>query len=264
MNLRGLRILNTRPLHQGLELHEAIANAHGISIQLPMLAIEPTSTDWLHHLPDLYQVQQAIFISTNAVNFFFKALNQPWPKTIKTITIGKASAQTLQHWGINHDESPPIADSHHLLQIDSLQNIRQQTILLVKGKHGRTEIEDNLIKRGALLVPLDVYERVLPHLSSKYVQSLWHDGQVDIILITSEQSLQHLLMMFGEQAKAWIMKTPCMVISERLEKAALNAGMQKVLVSRYDAILSSLQTWAELKDNEHDDRKNNPTRKKTF
>ena len=45
-NLNGLRVLNTRPEQQAIPLAEAIKKAGGISINLPIITIEPTDTTW--------------------------------------------------------------------------------------------------------------------------------------------------------------------------------------------------------------------------
>lgn len=246
MSLNGLRVLNTRPLGQAEGLSQAILNAGGISILLPTLAIEATPNTWLNQLPDLTSIQHAIFISTNAVNYFYKELKQQsisWPATIHTTAIGKASAAALAKWNIRIDPLPLIADSENLLQLDLLQQVKNQTILLVKGEDGRMDITNTLLTRGGHLISLAVYRRVLPSIDPQHLQSLWHHDAVDIILFTSQQSMLNIFTLFGEDARAWLCSKTCIVISERLEKAALNLGMRRVIVSRYDTILNTLEHY---------------------
>ena len=246
MNLNGLRVLNTRPLEQGLALHQAIMNAGGVSIHLPALAIVPTTTDWLKTLPDLTSITHAIFISTNAVTHFYAALKQQqlvWPSTIQTTAIGSASAKALTTHHIRVDYMPSIADSEHLLQLNKLQQVRNQTIVLVKGDGGRMDIQRTLLQRGAHLIALDVYRRVLPDTSPTFLHSLWHDKLVDIILFTSQQSIHNLLVLFGEKARSWLCNIPCVVISERLAEAARHIGMRTIIVSSYDSLLNTLEQY---------------------
>ncbi len=243
MNLRGRRILNTRPLDQGLALSQAIHDAGGLSIDLPALVIEPTSREWLNDLPDLARVHHAIFISSNAVNYFFATLNAEqlvWPATIQTTAMGKATALALEKRKIRVDNIPSIADSDHLLQLNTLQQVQNQTILLVKGVGGRTEITNTLLTRDARLTSLEVYHRALPNKMPQHIYSLWQDNLVDIILFTSEQAIHNIFTLFGEEARGWLCKIPCVVISERLAIAASLLGMQTITVSRYDTILSAL------------------------
>ena len=243
MTLKGLRILNTRPKAQSLELEQAIIRAGGVSVSLPTLAIEPNSLSWLDRLPPLSQVNQAIFISANAVDYFFKGLTSPLPKTIEITCIGKACAESLKKWHIHANHMPLIADSTHLLQLSALQKISGQTILLIKGDNGRPLIEQTLLMRGAVVIPLAVYRRILAPSQPDYVRSLWQEEKVDMILITSEESLHNLFTLLGEEALPWLCHTPCMVISERLADVARQAGIQNVWVSPYDALIPSLQQF---------------------
>lgn len=244
--MNGLRILNTRPLEQGLALHQSILDAGGISIQCPTLAIEPTPQEWLNALVPLSQVQYAIFISANAVLYFYTVLEQQqilWPSTIQTLAIGNATAEALKKWRIRVDYQPLEANSEHFLKLKVLQKIKNQTLLLVKGEGGRVSIQNTLMEREANLISLNVYRRVLPYPPPTIVHSLWQERLVDIILFTSEQSIKNLFILFGEDAHAWLCNIPCVVISERLAKAAYQMGMQTVIVSRYDMVLNTLEKY---------------------
>lgn len=244
--LKGLRVLNTRPLEQGQHLSRAIHEAGGISLDFPSIAIEPTPTDWLKILPNLTNVHYAIFISANAVQFFYKTLKQyqlKWPAFIKTIAIGQASAAQLANYNVPVNYIPLVADSEHLLQISALQDVEHQTFLLIKGVGGRTTIRDTLLQRGANVVTLDVYRRTFPHVSSEIIYSLWHDKTVDIILFTSQQAIQNLFTLLGKDAHAWLCKTPCLVISARLAKEASQLGMQKIIICNYETVLATLEQY---------------------
>ena len=246
MTLKGLRVLNTRPKEQSQDLEQAITQAGGVSIPLPTLAIEPKPLLWLNSLPPLDTVNHAIFISANAVNYFFKGLGMTLPKTIEITCIGKACTDALKKWHIHCDHMPLIADSTHLLDQSALQNVSEQTILLIKGDNGRPLIEQTLTIRGAQVIPLAVYRRTLAPQQPDFVRSLWQDEKVDMILITSSESLHNLFTLFGEDARIWLCKIPFMVISDRLAELVHQAGIQDVWVSPYDALISSLQQF---KDN---------------
>lgn len=244
--LKGLCVLNTRPLEQSVSLHQAICDAGGVSIDLPAIAIEPTTPDWLKTLPNLNNIHQAIFISANAVTHFYTTIEQKqltWPSTIQTTVIGKASAAALATWNIRIDNMPSIADSKHLLQLNTLQHVKNQTILLVKGAEGIMDISNTLLARGADLISVDVYQRVLPKIRPKDVHSVWHDNQVDIILFTSKQAIHNIFALFGETGRSWLCSKPCIVLSERLAEMAFLQGMQTIIVSRYDNLLNTLEHY---------------------
>ena len=245
--LEGLCILNTRPLPQGHQLSEAIMNAGGSSIELPAIEIKPTTTEsWLNLLPPLNNVRQAIFISTNAINYFFSGLQKNailWPTSIPITTIGHASANALKAWHLNAANIPSMADSEHLLQLECLQQVKDQTILLIKGEGGRMDIISTLVKHGASLVSLNVYRRALPNIPPQSLKAVWHNDAVDIILLTSHAAIQNLFLLMGKEAHGWLRNTPCLVISKRLADMAALFGMRTIIVSRYDTILDTLERY---------------------
>lgn len=242
-SLQGLRILNTRPKKQGQKLADLITKAGGISIDCPSIEIQASPYDWMDTLPDLYSVDQAIFISANAVDYFFQQFQSQakiWPEQINVIAIGDASAQALNAYGISAHHIPAMADSEHLLALPCLQSLNEQSILLVKGEGGRPLIEQELLKKKAQVLALPVYQRILPTLPLGFTHSLWRDDAVDIILLTSEQSMHHLFALFSPDAHAWLRSKPCFVISERLAHIATSLGINKVRVSPPDSIINSL------------------------
>ena len=142
------------------------------------------------------------------------------------------------------DHIPPIADSEHLLQLPVLQKIDHQMILLIKGEEGKEDIEKTLTARGAHLIPLATYRRVLPEVSQIDIDSLWQNDLVDIILFTSEQGIKNMFSFFKDDtARAWLCSKPCIVISERLAEAAFMLGMRAIIVSRYDVILNTFEQY---------------------
>jgi uroporphyrinogen-III synthase len=240
--LHGLRVLNTRPQGQNEALSQAIRDAGGIAIELPTIKIQGTKT-WLSLLPDLNSVHKAIFISANAVAHCFSLLAQkqiPWPEAIEVIAIGKGSAKALQQFNIRVDIVPEYTDSEHLLALSTLAHPYQQNIILFKGEGGRPLIEETLKHKGANLYTLCVYLRTLPKISHQFIKSIWHDDLVDIILLTSEQSMNHLFQLFDEEAHAWLRNKACLVISERLAQVASSMGIKTIIHSHPDKMMDSL------------------------
>ena len=241
--LNGLRILNTRPKKQARALSIEINKAKGVAIECPTLEIEATDKGWVDSLPDLNTVGYAIFISANAVHLCFnqlKSKNISWPPNIKVIAIGKASAKALSTFNIRVDKMPDKSDSEHLIALNILQELKKQTVLLFKGEGGRALIEESLFQRGALVISINVYKRVLPTFSPQLIASIWRDNLVDIILLTCEQSIYHIFKMFGQEAHSWLKEKPCVVISERLAKIAASFGMEKIIISHPEKMMNTL------------------------
>lgn len=246
MNLKGLHVLNTRPLNQARALSQEIEDAGGISIECPALEIRPKAKTWFAKLPDLTKVNKAIFISANAVNYFFTILKQEkyqWPSTIKLIAVGEATAAALQKQGVRADFIPTRADSETLLNLPTLQKPKDELILLIKGEQGRNLIAETLKARGAQLHSCEVYKRILPKTDPQQLDSLWQNETVDIILFTSQQAMHNLFILFGKKARAWLCSTPCLVISKRLAEEAALLGIQTIIVAEPKMILIRLHQF---------------------
>ncbi|MFI4918262.1 MAG: uroporphyrinogen-III synthase [Legionellales bacterium] len=246
-SLHGLRILNTRPKAQAQMLSKSIIDAGGLVIECPTLQITATDQHWLDLIPDLRLVDQAIFISANAVHFCFRLLREKkinWPAQIKVIAIGYGSARALHDHAITVNEVPELPDSEHLLALKTIQSLKNQTVLLFKGEGGRTLIEDTLVQRGATLLKLLVYQRGVPKTGHQFIESIWRDDLVDMILITSEQSLINLFHIFGKAAHNWLQSKACLVISDRLADSAALFGMSRIIISHPQQMMKTLFDYA--------------------
>ena len=244
LKLKGLRILNTRPKQQASLLSNAIFEAGGVSIELPTLEIKESSNNWIDSLPRLELIQQAIFISANAVNYFFTKLSQDkviWPPNIQITAMGQGTAKALQSFDLSAHHVPEVADSEHILALDHLQNIQHLPILLIKGQGGLGLIDENLRFRGADLHTIEVYYRALPLKNEEYTYSLWHDDRVDIIIFTSQQTMLNLFELLGANAHSWIIDKPCLVISQRLAMTAASLGIKNINTCHYNDILTTLE-----------------------
>ena len=242
-SLHGLRILNTRPKDQAQSLNHSIKEAGGIFIDCPTLEIIASSNNWIKLLPSLHQVHHAVFISPNAVHHGFSQLNEharAWPSHINVIAIGQTTAVALKKLNIHVHDIPDIPNSEHLLKLVSLQDLKNQTVLLFKGEGGRTLIEECLLQRKANLISLSVYQRVMPKIGQQFINSLWRDDLVDIILLTSEQSIHNIFKMFCKEAHNWIQNKTCLVISDRLATSASLFGIKKIIISHPHRMLSAL------------------------
>ncbi|WP_133139241.1 uroporphyrinogen-III synthase [Legionella genomosp. 1] len=247
-SLQGLRILNTRPRKQAQTLSKEIEAAGGIAVECPTLEIEACDTAWLSSLPGLEQVQHAIFVSPNAAQISMQHLREKqlrWPSDINVIAVGHGTARTLEEFNIQVNAIPTVPDSEHLLALKSLQTLKDQTILLFKGEEGRTLIEESLLQKGANLFSVPVYRRVMPQMDEQFMKALWRDDLVDIILLTSEQSMHNLFKMLGMDAHPWLQQKPFLVISQRIAEKAASLGIKKIILSHPERMLETLYTYAE-------------------
>lgn len=223
----NLKILNTRPAPQNRSFTALLEQQGWISIECPALEIE-----YLHPAPVMLPalIHQMIFTSHHAVYGFFERFHTLLPATIHAI--GTATAKTLASYGMHHCIVPTEQTSEGLLKAPSLQDVTHQNIVLVKGVGGRDLIESTLIQRGAHVDCLDVYRRKVPDALKASIETLWKNDGVDIVLYTSEESMNHLLHMDIEsdlRIRNWLLNKPALVISERLALVAQKKGFSRIL-----------------------------------
>lgn len=243
IDLDGLRVLNPRPQHQAADLTRMIQTAGGVAVEFPTLDIENLPIEWITTLPPLSDFQTAIFVSVNAVTAFFAALrctHLEWPASIQIIAIGKGTASALAKQGMTQIQMPAIADSEHLLDLPALQNIQNQTLLLITGEKSRPLLETALSQRGADIRKVVVYRRTLPKKNLQFTQALWHDDAVDIILMLSQEAIDNLFVLFEDDARTWLTSKPWIVISPRLVDIAQTYHVRTVILSPYNEILTTL------------------------
>lgn len=247
-SLHGLSVLNTRPKHQAKTLSQQIEKAGGQAIEYPALEIKPPQNNWLGSLPNLNTAQFAIFVSPNAVNYCFNVLRTKkivWPSQILTFAIGQSTARALNEYHIPVSGIPILPDSEHLLQLPELAELNQQTVLLFKGEGGRDVIENDLTRQGTKIFVHVVYQKKIPPFCPHLTQSIWQENQVDIILFTSEQSMQNLFTMFGKEALDWLWNKPCVVLSQRLARTASRLGIKNIIISHPENIMDALFDYSQ-------------------
>lgn len=229
--LQGLRVLNTRPHHQAHLLKQTIEALGATTIECPALEILPSANDWDKSLSFPLPYDLVFFISTNAVHYFFERIPASlWPKTMLTLAIGPSTLQALLKKDIVAQQSAGTT-TESLLQLPCLQQLRSQRALIIKGKGGRTLLAQTLLSKHASVNELVVYERALPTISPLFIKEIWQDDGIDIILFTSQQSMEQVFTLFGKAAYAWLQNKPCLVVSQRLANIAHEMGVKRVFIT---------------------------------
>ena len=237
-----MRILNTRPSGQNLEISAAINKSGNIAIDLPTLEINATSNAWLKNMPDLGEIDYAIFTSPNAVKYYFSEISTTnWNNQIQVIAIGNATLSTLKSHNINALFTPKEASSESLLELCCLQDVKNKNIILITGTTGRDLIYNTLTQRGATLTVLKVYKTCLPKYNYQDLKELWQKQNVDLILYTSQQSMYNLFTLFDEQAHPWLRSILSIVISQRLSQTATQLGIQNIKICSYNNIIETIK-----------------------
>ena len=240
--LQGQRVLVTRPEGQAAGLINALTQAGAEVIHYPVLKIEATEDNPTKQaiLSDLSQFEAVIFISTNAVRFTAQSIQRhsiDLPSSIQCLAIGQATSAALQQQLGNSALFPQnAADSESLLKLEVLQQnkIDGHKILIVRGEGGRETLKQQLQQRGAEVQYLELYRRISPQFNTKNpnpLPSLLKKGRVDLVTVTSGQSLEYLTELAADQ-KSLLKALPLLVPSARIAELAQRSGFKKLIQSR--------------------------------
>ena len=237
--LAGRGILVTRPAHQADHLCRLIEAAGGRPIRFPVLEIRPSADPdaaaaALGRLAD-YDV--AVFVSANAVQQAVAAMGpRPWPSRVEIAAIGAATAQALMAQGLVVTHCP-VADftSEALLALPALQGLAGRRVLILRGDGGRDQLRDTLRARGAEVDYLEVYRRCLPEADSAPLLDRWRSGEIDAVMVTSNESLRNLTTIVGTLGKPLLRATPLIVPNARTAALARELGISDRLRIAADA-----------------------------
>lgn len=244
--LTGVRVLVTRPVEQAEELCRLIEAQGGIAVRFPTIAITATNhtQDIQQRLTNLDAVDWLIFVSRNAVNFALKANNGKitFNKT-RIAAIGKATAEALNKSGLNVDLVPSLGfDSEALLMMPELQQVKGQSVLIVRGVGGRETLASVLTERGAMVEYLDVYQRIVPNVDDSELCQLLTERHLNILTATSGEVLENLLTMVTKSYHSLLFDLPLIVVSDRIKQLATDLGFKHIAISSpsNEAILKAI------------------------
>ncbi len=248
--LAGVRVLVTRPAHQAEPLAQLIEAAGGEAIRFPTLEIAaPRDTAALERrLAALDDFDLAIFISPNAVTQALAHLRGRLPARLVVAAIGRGTAQALAQAGITAVIAPPDgSDSEALLALPPLQHVAGKHIVIFRGEGGRELLGNTLVARGAEVEFAECYRRVRPATDAAPLGARLLAGGIDIVTVTSVESLRNLHAMLDAAARERLRRTPIVVVGPRQAAAARALGIltepQLAQAASDAAILDAIKTW---------------------
>ena len=248
LGLPGRSVVITRPAHQAKKISEQLQHAGARVIGFPLLDIvepsNPAKCD--HQLQNASQYDFLIFTSPNAVDQALSKLSGKIAAGINIAAVGKKTAQSLVRHGITVSVVPSTAfNSEALLACPELQSISGASIAIVRGEGGRGLLRDTLVQRGARVDYVDVYRRICPADNLLPLVKFQEQGGLDIIVLTSVESLHHLFRL--GKGQLWLNKVTLLVGSERIAgvvEQTTHTGQVLVAPDPSDeSIFSCLQYW---------------------
>lgn len=249
--LAGINILVTRPAHQSAFLAQGIRAAGGNPILFPVLEITDVKdlTPLLNLINRLNEFDWAIFVSPNAVNKAMSLIvkQRPLPTHLRIAAVGKGSADTLKHYGINKVLIPSeYSDSEALLKLKELQHMAGKHVVIFRGNGGRQLLGDTLMQRGAILEYAECYQRKKPDVDTAPLLAAWSQGEIHAVLITSSEGLHNLFDIIGKVGQQLLASTPVFTVHERIAQIAKDLGLKKIVKTSStgdEGLLASLQAY---------------------
>jgi uroporphyrinogen-III synthase len=214
----------TRSGDAGKALAKLIQDQSIRSWYMPTLAIKS-----LEILLPIEDFQQAIFVSANAVKYSVD-MNSTMADMLpdELIAVGPGTASLLQDAGFT-TELPVTFNSEGLLKLPQLQQVKGQHILVVKGRGGRSLLQDTLIKRGAICHSLDVYCRVACQFDEQAWSQFEDFSGKKFVVFASIEGMDELNKHIDYNQ---LQSLTAVVASERIAEAAKRFGYPEIIVAK--------------------------------
>jgi uroporphyrinogen III methyltransferase/synthase len=219
-SLCGRTIILTRPRDQSAEMTSLLENLGATVFCLPTIQIlDPT--DWREAdeaIKRLDSFDWIIFTSVNGVDFFFRRLteqNRSFPSPRPAIcAIGPATAKALQNAGgesdLTAEDSKAEGVLRALIERIGKERIRGLRFLIPRARVARNLLPDELIRLGAQVETVEVYQTIKPDLDRQGVEKMFREQKPDAIVFTSSSTVSNLAAMADDlSALLQNMKVAC-------------------------------------------------------
>lgn len=236
--MTGWRLLLTRPADESAALSSVLAECGIFSSCLPLLEIAPIpASDTMREvIQGLDRYCAVIVVSKPAARIGIDLLSQygPKPAHLKWFTVGAATAQILEAFGL--DVSFPVEgdDSEALLALPVLREAIARPdprVLILRGEGGRELLAERLRELGASVEYLELYRRGMPDYATAALPDRIEAERLNGLVVSSGQGFEHLHQLAGD---AWpqLAQLPLFVPSPRVAELARAAGARTVVDCR--------------------------------
>lgn len=202
--LTNTTILVTRSANQSQEFSDLLQAAGATVLEMPTLVIKPPSS-WAAldaAIAQLANFQWLILTSANGVDAFFERLAAADRDAralagIKIAVVGKKTARTLAHYGLQPDFVPPefVADA---LVSHFPEPVSGQHLLFPRVESGGREVlVKELTQAGAIVTEVAAYESGCPDQAEPAILAALAEGRVDVITFASSKTVKHFAQLVG-------------------------------------------------------------------
>ncbi|HEV7833992.1 MAG TPA: fused uroporphyrinogen-III synthase HemD/membrane protein HemX [Caballeronia sp.] len=257
-------VVVTRPSGQSAALLALLARAGFESIEFPLIDIGPVADAAPLHaaLGELYAPAPlgfalVVFVSPNAIDHAFAALNSAWPLHIPIGVVGPGSVAGLGRQGVTapgHTIISPVADAtvtetptDPRYDSEALyaaieahfgpDGLKSKRVLIVRGDGGREWLADALSAAGANVEKVAAYRRIVPEPTMRDWERIHAllAGEPHAWLLTSSEGVRNLEELAREHLTLdetlTLKHAPLVSPHPRIAEAARTAGFDRITVS---------------------------------
>lgn len=204
--LAGRRIVVTRSRKQASRLVEILRELGADTVEMPTIDIAPPD-DWkplddaIHHIEDYDWI---VFTSVNGVDFFMKRMfeldfDARVLHTAKFVTIGPATTEKLEQYGLKTDFQPENFVAESIIEgMKELDTIKGWRFLMPRADIARKNLAEELLKEGAQVNEVAVYRTVPGGFDVESLKARIEAGEIDAITFTSSSTANYFVDRAGE------------------------------------------------------------------
>ncbi|MDB6086881.1 MAG: uroporphyrinogen synthase [Gammaproteobacteria bacterium] len=234
-----------------MPLCRLLESSGAVVVRLPVMDIKPVedAVEWRQRLGPVEAFDFIIFTSANAVRFGAALVDRQRPPTLAAI--GPATARALNRAGFTATIAPTDGfDSESLLLHPLLAHVRNRRVLIVKGRHGREVLREQLARRGARVIVAEVYTRERVHHGSAELDALalkFAAGEIQVITATSVEIAAALLAVATPALRRELDRVHWLVPGARVAEAVRELGVTAPMLQANSAtdhdLAAAISRW---------------------
>lgn len=197
--LMNKKVLVPRGAGQAKSFSQLVEEYGGIPIEIPLIAFRPivANPELEAVIGQIHTYDWIVFTSNVTIETFFSFLKgtTSFPKVA---VIGKKTEEVLKEKGLQADFVPSAYVAEVFVEEFS-PNISSGTkVLIPKGNLAREYISSSLIKNGAHVDEIVIYETYMPEESREKLAKMLAEDELDILLFTSPSTVDHFMSVVTE------------------------------------------------------------------
>jgi len=249
--LHGVGVLVTRPEQQATPLCRLLEAEGAVTLRLPAIEVKGIADRRSPRagLGKLERFDLIVFVSANAVRFGAALLDQR--RDLSLAAIGPATARALNQAGYRVAIVPATGyDTESLLADPRLTNLTGKRVLLIKGREGRELLGAELVRRGASVETVDVYERSPAVTKPADLQRAAEElrcGRIQVVTATSLEIGESIFALAPAPMRDLLRESYWLMASERIVAGLAHWDLRRAAILAASAedhdLVAALLRW---------------------